>query len=68
MVFNMFHFRHWCHLKTISKLESVVDDLLKFAEIKSLNHDVAEGVVFKHCYKDFSFKVINNRFLLSEKD
>jgi hypothetical protein len=45
-----------------------VDDLLKFAERKSINHDVAEGVVFKRVDGAFSFKAISNKFLEKEKD
>lgn len=51
-----------------------VDDFLKYADRKSLNHAIAEGVVFKafdqnHPHRQInSFKVINNRFLLNEKD
>lgn len=45
-----------------------VDAFLKYADISSLNHPVAEGVVFKHQSGEHSFKVINNRFLLNEKD
>lgn len=45
-----------------------VDDFLKYAERKSIVHDVAEGVVFKSWDGVHSFKVINNKFLLSEKD
>lgn len=44
-----------------------VEDLLGLANINSLNHLVAEGIVFK-CDQDpnISFKVINDRFLLDE--
>ncbi len=48
------------------------EDLLKYADRKSINHMVAEGVVFKRVSPKLgaieSFKVINNKFLLKEKD
>lgn len=43
---------------------SNVEDLLKFADGKSLNHQVREGVVFKRVDGGFSFKAISNQFLL----
>lgn len=45
-----------------------VQELLWFAEGKSLNHEVREGVVFKRLDGGFSFKAISNAFLLKEKD
>lgn len=45
-----------------------VAGLLHFAERKSLNHDVAEGVVFKRLDGAFSFKAISNLFLEKSKD
>lgn len=45
-----------------------VEQLLAFAEGKSLNHDVREGVVFKRADGQFSFKAISNKFLLKQKD
>lgn len=45
-----------------------VDDFLKYADRPSLNHKIAEGVVFKRFDGNSSFKVINNKFLLAEKD
>jgi RNA ligase (TIGR02306 family) len=45
-----------------------IDGLLKFAEGKSLNHEIREGLVFKREDGEFSFKVINNWFLLKEED
>lgn len=41
-----------------------VEDLLKFADGKSLNHQVREGLVFKRIDGGFSFKAISNQFLL----
>jgi ATP-dependent RNA circularization protein (DNA/RNA ligase family) len=45
-----------------------VDELLKYAEGKSINHQVREGLVFKRMDGKFSFKAISNRFLEKEKD
>lgn len=45
-----------------------IEQLLAFAEGKSLNHDVREGVVFKREDGKFSFKAISNKFLLKQKD
>jgi RNA ligase (TIGR02306 family) len=45
-----------------------IEQLLTFAEGKSLNHDVREGVVFKREDGKFSFKAISNKFLLKQKD
>jgi RNA ligase (TIGR02306 family) len=45
-----------------------LDDLLEEADnTKSLNHPVAEGIVFKRIDGGESFKVISNKFLLGEK-
>jgi len=41
-----------------------VEDLLKFANGKSINHQVREGLVFKRIDGRFSFKAISNQFLL----
>ncbi len=43
-----------------------VEDILKMAEGKSLNHPVREGLVFKSMERDFSFKAISAEFLLQE--
>lgn len=56
---------------TLSNLffsDNHVNDLLKLAEGSSLNHPVREGIVFKSLDSDFTFKAINNQFLLQEKD
>lgn len=51
-----------------------VDDFLAYADRASINHKVAEGVVFKAFKQDDpsrqinSFKVINQKFLLAEVD
>lgn len=43
-------------------------DLLAMADRPSMVHPVAEGLVFKREDGQFSFKVINNNYLLNEKD
>jgi RNA ligase (TIGR02306 family) len=57
-------------LKDICLTEDIIGHLLKFADRPSLNIDVPlEGIVFKsHEEPRFSFKIINNNFLLQEKD
>jgi len=48
---------------------SLIDGLLKYADRPSLNPEVpAEGIVFKSMTTSFQFKIINNQFLLGEKD
>jgi RNA ligase (TIGR02306 family) len=45
-----------------------INSFLEFANTKSLNHEIAEGIVFKSFSNErHSFKVINNEFLLKEK-
>lgn len=39
-----------------------------FVDRPSINHPIAEGAVFKRMDGQMSFKSINNKFLLSEKD
>ena len=52
----------------LSIFESV-EDYLEYADRHSISHAIAEGVVFKSMDgKRHSFKVINNKFLLKEKD
>lgn len=49
-----------------------MQNVLKFAESKSMNNDVAEGFVFKRCNPSSdgvdSFKVISNKYLLGKKE
>jgi RNA ligase (TIGR02306 family) len=47
--------------------ETVLNYLLNMADCPSLNNPIAEGLVFKAMDSNFSFKVINNNFLLNEK-
>ena len=57
--------------KSVSLRELAItntEQLLAFAEGKSLKHDVREGLVFKREDGLFSFKVISNRYLLKQKD
>lgn len=44
-----------------------LEDLLIFANGKSLNSDTREGLVFKSNDSDLTFKVISNEYLLREK-
>lgn len=60
--------RHVPHFATCSIGISDVPMLLAMADTKSLNHPVAEGLVWKRMDGGDSFKVINDRFLLNEKD
>lgn len=41
-----------------------IKEALDFAERPSLVHPIAEGVVFKHLTKSYSFKIISNKYLL----
>lgn len=53
---------------SLDKFENV-QTFLDYAERPSINHPIAEGVVFKNMDgKRHSFKVISNKFLLKEKD
>lgn len=45
-----------------------LDMFLAYANRQSLKHPIVEGVVFKSNESQFSFKVINNKFLEKEKD
>jgi RNA ligase (TIGR02306 family) len=49
-------------------LQRELDDLISTSEIKSLTHAIGEGIVYKSMTNGTSFKVINNQFLLKEKD
>lgn len=67
---GMSHLEHAPHLGFISLGNfSSVDDFLTYTDIFSINTKIpAEGVVFKSMDGKDSFKVINNKFLLNEKD
>ena len=64
---------HGAAIKTVPNLGQSVplsltlDQLIEHSDIKSLNHPVAEGIVYRSMTDDVSFKVINNKFLLQEK-
>lgn len=57
-------------LKVFEKFKTI-EEILAFAEVKSLNNEIGEGVVFKSCEEIngeiISFKAISNLFLLKEK-
>ena len=49
--------------------ETLAEALAEVEKIGSINHKIAEGVVFKSCYDpEFSFKIISNKFLLKGGD
>lgn len=56
-----------CPVLSTKPLESNdKDELLKLAEVKSINNPVGEGVVYKSVCGKHSFKAISNLFLLGE--
>lgn len=55
------------YLKQCIPFQLTLPELLKASEIESINHDIAEGIVYQTLDRTFSFKVINNQFLLGEK-
>jgi len=61
---------HELHVK-LSRFETI-EDLLKYADGKSINSDIREGLVFKSMDlvdgRVISFKVISNEFLLKYED
>lgn len=55
------------HVPVINEAQAIpdtVDEILEYADIPSMNHKIAEGLVFKRLDGLFSFKAINNKFLL----
>ena len=56
----------YLELSFVCKPDTIIPDLLKYTERRSINHEIAEGVVFKSLDGKFSFKIINNQFLLKE--
>jgi ATP-dependent RNA circularization protein (DNA/RNA ligase family) len=53
---------------TVTEDNADLDMFLRMAERPSINHKIAEGVVFKNVIDgDKSFKVISNKFLLKEE-
>ena len=69
MMMEGVHFQHIPVIQYDYRIpeDKTLETLLKFADRESLNHKVAEGLVFKAMNTNFSFKVINNKFLLDEK-
>lgn len=59
---------HQARLVNFLHTGDVIQDLLNIAKGPSINHAIREGVVFKSCESNFTFKTINNEFLLKEKD
>jgi len=55
------------YVNRISPFDFTLDALINMSDIKSLNHPVAEGIVYRSMVDGVSFKVINNKFLLQEK-
>lgn len=58
------------HVPVIEKLGVVpatIDELLSMTKIPSINNPVAEGLVFKRVDGGFSFKIINNDYLMGEE-
>ena len=45
---------------------NTLDNMLRYVDRPSMNHKVAEGVVFKAIDVPYSFKCINNKYLLAE--
>jgi hypothetical protein len=66
---GLFHVEHAPLLGTVSLANfKTVEDFLTYVDRKSINYHIAEGVVFKSQDGSNSFKCINNKFLLAEKD
>lgn len=74
LIFTLEH--DLCHIEIapilgmlpLSHFESVQSVLDYVDSVKSINHDIPEGVVFKSWNGEHSFKCISNKFLLKEKD
>lgn len=58
------------HVPLLCFIDSLpaVTDILRMADGKSINNPVREGIVFKSCDRDFSFKAISDTFLLKGGD
>lgn len=71
-VCNRFGFYHVPVIYAVTNLSQwpTVETLLEYADGPSLyNRNAArEGLVFKHCDRNFSFKAISNKFLLKHGD
>ena len=59
------------NLKVLSQFKDV-NEILKFAEVPSINHPIGEGLVFKSNTlvngDTLSFKAISNKFLLKSEN
>jgi RNA ligase (TIGR02306 family) len=55
------------HIDSSNPLALSLEQLIEKSDIKSLNHPVTEGIVYRAMDGSTSFKVINNKFLLEEK-
>jgi len=64
---------HGANIKSVpyinrsTPFDFTLDALIDMSDIKSINHPVAEGIVYRSMTDGVSFKVINNKFLLQEK-
>lgn len=58
------------HVPLLCFIDSLpaVTDILRMADGNSINNPVREGIVFKSCDRDFSFKAISDTFLLKGGD
>jgi len=57
------------YVSMIRIMEFSLEDILKKSDVKSLNHPVAEGIVYRSIEdSSVSFKAISQSYLLSEKD
>lgn len=62
-------FDHVPVLGEVYPFQHTLDELLEMSQIESINHKVAEGIVYKGIYDpSVQFKVINNQFLLKGGD
>ena len=64
---------HGVNIKTVPyigasyPLAVSLEQLIEKSDTKSLNHPIAEGIVYRALDGSTSFKVINNKFLLEDK-
>ena len=67
---NLKHVPHVADAKTLSDLGITdLDGLLEQSNnLPSINHEFAEGIVYKSYDSGFQFKVISNKYLEKEKD
>ena len=65
---NIYGIKHAPIIGHLTIGNRTIDDILAISNRASLNNPVAEGVVWKRLDGKDSFKAINNKFLLKEKD